>query len=175
MLEVCEQVIQLQAIDLGKDQCLQPRDGKPGGIACTWSHLKAIETARDAGFTEALILEDDAVLCDDFHRRFQLFLNSAPDDWCFLFLGMSFLNDHRPVTKHVFRVFDGYAAHAYAVKTGMYDAVLGAVGDRPTLSIDDYYVRLFREHPAYVFIPYLSIQRDDWSDIENQRHGDVAR
>ncbi|HCO67739.1 MAG TPA: hypothetical protein DIT04_08320 [Dysgonomonas sp.] len=44
------------------------RDLVPGEIACSLSHIKAIKTFYESGKSFGLILEDDAVLCDDFRN-----------------------------------------------------------------------------------------------------------
>lgn len=152
----------VDGLDLSPEQA---GDHRPGGIACSLSHLGVIRDARLHDHPSVLIFEDDAVLCRDFNERLALFLSLAPQDWDMLFLGISFLRDPVEPGRHVHRLVDGYAAHAYVVRRPMYDAIIGAMGDRPTKEPDDYYREMFASRRCYVFIPYLSYQRDDWSDI----------
>jgi GR25 family glycosyltransferase involved in LPS biosynthesis len=50
-------------------------------VACVLSHLSAILRAYNEGRVIALILEDDAVLAEDFLTKWQDYVNLAPDDW----------------------------------------------------------------------------------------------
>ena len=50
-------------------------------FACLLSHITAIRRAYDNGDTTALILEDDALLRDDFFSRIHDELSAAPVDW----------------------------------------------------------------------------------------------
>lgn len=59
------------------------------GKAVFLSHMKAyIEIAEK--YENALILEDDAILCDDFINKLNKYLTQLPQDYDMLFIGGSF-------------------------------------------------------------------------------------
>ena len=53
-------------------------------VACLLSHLKAIHTAFKAGHDTVLILEDDAVITDEFWLNWESQVELAPADWTML-------------------------------------------------------------------------------------------
>jgi len=66
-----------------------------------------------------LILEDDAVPCDDFTSRIRLFLEAMPKDWGMIYLGGQHLmaGSHPPqrVNAEVFRPYNVNRTHAFAL------------------------------------------------------------
>jgi glycosyl transferase family 25 len=148
-------------------------DRRPGGIACTMSHLAVIKEARRRGYPAIMLLEDDAVLCKDFNQRLELFLRIVPADWDMLFLGIDSIANEIPITKYVYKLLNGWTTHAYILRDKVFDAVIGRMGDPPRDEPDEYYNAMMPEHNCYVFLPCLSYQRGDWSDIKERfREGD---
>ena len=50
-------------------------------VACTLSHLRAIKQAYDDGQEMAIILEDDALISQDFVDNWESYADQAPSDW----------------------------------------------------------------------------------------------
>ena len=50
-------------------------------LACTLSHLRAIKQAYDDGQEMAIILEDDALISQDFLDNWESYADQAPSDW----------------------------------------------------------------------------------------------
>ena len=50
-------------------------------VACTISHLKAIQQAYEDGLESALIVESDTVLKRDFFHKWKMYADKAPMDW----------------------------------------------------------------------------------------------
>ena len=148
---------------------------RPGGIACTMSHLAIIKQARRQGYPAIMLFEDDAVLCQDFNQRLELFLRLAPDDWDMLFLGINSIENEIPIRQYVYKLLNGWTTHAYILRDKMYDAVIRRMGDPPRKEPDEYYNAMMPDHNCYVFLPCLSYQRGDWSDIKQRFRGDEDR
>jgi GR25 family glycosyltransferase involved in LPS biosynthesis len=74
----------------------------PAQIAITLSHIEAYKRIVDNNYEEALILEDDAIMSDDFGEIFQRYLNelSIEPYYDMLFLGDG-CNLHMPVHKQI--------------------------------------------------------------------------
>ncbi len=59
---------------------------KPGEIACTMSHIAAIDIAKDRKWPFVIVLEDDVILADDFGKRIKFLLRILPEDWEHVYL-----------------------------------------------------------------------------------------
>lgn len=148
---------------------------RPGGVACTMSHLAIVKDARQRGSAAIMVFEDDAVLCKDFNERLELFLTDAPADWDMLYLGISAITDEIPITQYVYRLLNGWTTHAYILRNKMFDEVIRRMGDQPNREPDEYYNAMMPERNCYVFLPCLSYQRADWSDIRGRFRADEDR
>ena len=64
-------------------------DGKAIGIspmiAGTMSHVEVLKKYRDQ---KILILEDDAYFVKDFNEKFEIVMQTLPDDWDIFYLGV---------------------------------------------------------------------------------------
>jgi GR25 family glycosyltransferase involved in LPS biosynthesis len=139
------------------------------------SHLALIKRARRRGYPAIMLFEDDAVLCTDFNQRLELFLREAPADWDMLFLGINSITNEISITKHVHKLLNGWTTHAYILRQKMFDTVIRRMGWPPRNEPDEYYNAMMPEHSCYVFLPCLSYQRDDWSDIKERFRADEDR
>ena len=97
------------------------RGGK-GAWGCLCSHAQILENCLSAGIDSVLILEDDAVFCEDFSRRTIAALEKVPEDWELLYLGGQHLRqkEHPPQPVNadgsVAIPFNVNRTHAYAVR-----------------------------------------------------------
>ena len=93
--------------------------GGGGAWGCFRSHLQIIEHCLVENVPSVLILEDDAVPCDDFARRVKPFLEAVPNDWGMIYLGGQHLmaGSHPPrrVNAEVFRPYNVNRTHAFAL------------------------------------------------------------
>ncbi|MCC9600420.1 glycosyltransferase family 25 protein [Stieleria sp. JC731] len=91
-----------------------------GAWGCFQSHLRLIENALNDKVESILVLEDDAVCCDDFCGSLEPFAKNVPDDWEWIYLGGQHLHHHRAfpvkVCDHVYRPHYVHRAHAYALR-----------------------------------------------------------
>ena len=95
------------------------RGGK-GAWGCYRSHLGLIERCLNEGVESVLLMEDDAVFCDDFSSRVGEFLAAVPSDWGMIYLGGQHLRQgkSRPqkVNDLVYRPFNVNRTHAFALR-----------------------------------------------------------
>ena len=68
---------------------LEDKDARlsQGAIGCALSHFSLWNLISCDVNDECIILEDDAVLCEDFHDRFKVIYEQLPHDWEFVYLG----------------------------------------------------------------------------------------
>ena len=59
---------------------------RPAEIATIMSHSNAIKLAKEEDWPYVLILEDDAVICEDFEKRVNYLLRILPPDWEHVYL-----------------------------------------------------------------------------------------
>jgi len=71
-------------------------------LACTLSHIKAIQKAYDAGHNMAIITEDDVVFLPSFWSIIGIFIETAPANWNILQL----YTTHLRALKHVCNLDD---------------------------------------------------------------------
>lgn len=56
-------------------------------ISLAYKHIKIYEDMLENDYLCCLILEDDAILCENFSNSFNLNLSKTPKDWDFIFIG----------------------------------------------------------------------------------------
>ncbi len=138
--------------------------------ACMRSHLAVIAKAKLLGWPEVLILEDDC----EFESYAPAVLARVQEqlqglNWDILYLGGTFKKGGKieRVTSNLSSVTRVRLAHAYVVKSSIYDRILQQAG-RSGLPIDWYYSEeLLPQVNAFMVRPMLvSQQLMDMSDIE---------
>ena len=91
-----------------------------GAYGCYLSHLKILEQCLSQNIDSCLILEDDAVCCEDFSMTAIRFMKSLPSDWEMVYFGGQHLSMkmHPPVkvNSRVFVPYNVNRTHAYAVR-----------------------------------------------------------
>jgi hypothetical protein len=165
-----------------RDKCWAGRAG------CTLSHRKAIEHARDMGWSSVLILEDDIQLGAGFETSARDFLNrtaACADTWGACFLGLSkqvgpsrklIDLDHARAT---YEIFGCIGAFAYILKRESFDWILANLPSPESVwtwisrhrAIDRWYARnLSRRCVVHAVSPNLIGHYSSFSDI-GQRAG----
>ena len=81
-----------------------------GAWGCFQSHQRLIEHALVAELPSLLVLEDDAIFCDDFARRATDFMNALPSDWDYVYLGGQRIQRGRGVASNQFTSFASFDA-----------------------------------------------------------------
>lgn len=91
-----------------------------GAWGCYRSHMNALERALGHEFADTngviVVLEDDAVPCNDFATRFTEFVGALPPDWQMVYLGGQARAGFTPVSEHVVRLNGAVRTHAYALR-----------------------------------------------------------
>lgn len=112
-------------------------------------------------YDSSLILEDDAIICDNFVNYCNLFMEQLPDDWDVVWVG-SCLNLHEPSIegKYVYKTSRGSrCTHAFLVSKLMVNKVIDVISDI-NLPSDHFYNYLIDKFNLnnYWFEPSLSTQ-----------------
>lgn len=101
-----------------------------GAWGCLMSHARILEDVLRNGLRRVLVMEDDAVLCEDFAARCASFLMQVPVDWDQLYFGGQHLVEPIRLSDSIVRARNVNRTHCYAI-TGdfakvMYQSILDA-------------------------------------------------
>lgn len=149
-----------------------------GAWGCFQSHLLLLKEVAEIARTDGLIhdlmvLEDDAVFCDNFHAKFTEFMREVPDDWGVLYLGGQHLETPVRVSKSVYEVLKAMRTHAYMVRSSTVPYLANFLdSDYPAQHPNAYDVLLDEfccagQVPTYCPVPWLVGQAGGPSDIED--------
>ena len=153
--------------------CLYCQNYFKGSVGCLMAHKKILEIAKGKGYKRILILEDDIIITDNFHKRFNEYINKFENDikyWNMLYLGLAcnFLGKkilNKKINNYLIDVnIGGYSAHAYIVQNNTFDLILNNI-DYCKIEIDLLYNSLHQQKylSSYKFIDDLILQ-----DTENE-------
>lgn len=149
----------------------------PGEISCAIAHYSIIKIAKERGYKNVLIFEDDAVLHKDFNELLPQYMSILPEDWNMFFLyTMQYHNrSHKNIGNNditfdtdimLFKPTEAHCASSYAVNSNMYDNIIDSL-DNDFRIIDSRY-RLIMDDPKiniYSVFPNLCGQGVDLSNI----------
>ena len=141
----------------------------PGAIGCKYSHLQVISEAKKRDYGRILILEDDALFCEDFNNIFSSLVGALNIiDWDMLYLGANHENIGEFISTNIRRCFTGYTTSSYILNSRMYDQILEEA-PRKKLEIDNYYVQCIQNKgKTYAITPNLVTQFESISDISGK-------
>jgi GR25 family glycosyltransferase involved in LPS biosynthesis len=145
-----------------------------GQAGCVLSHRKVISLAKERGYKNILVIEDDNVFGKNFNELFERYWKQVPQDWDLLYFGGSHLGALKPVNVNIGRCTKSFTTNMYAMKNTLFDTVLNLIPDNDKdleMPIDVYF-SLIQERPekfnCYVFKPHLVWQDSIFSDIEKK-------
>lgn len=107
-----------EAVDLRSTQA-QPEWFKQGDAAwgCASSHRQILERCISQRLESVLILEDDAVFCEDFTAKANAYLKNLPSDWQWAYFGGNNLkNPVEEVAPDVWRAINVNGTFGYAIR-----------------------------------------------------------
>jgi radical SAM superfamily enzyme YgiQ (UPF0313 family) len=114
--------------------------------SCALSHYEIIRIAKQKGFKNVLIFEDDCIFSSDFSIIISQLveeLKTIDNKWNMFYLGGNIIERGwipEQITQHLYRVPGLYGTHAYAINSNCYDYLLSK--DKDTLEpVDLSYVQ----------------------------------
>lgn len=146
-----------------------------GAVGCALSHLKAFGVIINNKLDYALILEDDAVLSDDFAKKLDILIKNLPDDdggFDVLFLG------YHPSSEL------GYKVNEFLAKPvklyGLFGYVVSFKGAKKLINVFPISLQIDSEIPlhfntmnAYVVLPEYRIVFSDTSSVTSKFGTDI--
>ncbi|HMG04357.1 MAG TPA: glycosyltransferase family 25 protein [Chthoniobacterales bacterium] len=151
-------------------------DGGGGGVPASWpyssgaygclqSHLAVVREARAQERESVLIMEDDVVFADGFHKQFQERVRWLPADWDMLFFGCLHNEPPEPAAPGLSRLRISFSTFMYAIRRTVYDAFI-FLNQRARYPVDKNNLFLQRRFRCYCFIPHLAWVDDSYSDAQ---------
>ncbi len=163
-----------------------------GRAGCVLSHTKCIQMAKDQGWRNILVLEDDAHFVNDMKGKIgemvQRVIQQDPQ-WDMFFLGLAPYDDQAALIDscttaagqqvRAMRIMGPLNAHCYMVNAKLFDRYLSHLPKRAediwywlamNLSYDSWIANDIARQRAtrtYGLYPIVCVQRDSWSDIEH--------
>lgn len=148
--------------------------GKTGDVGCTLSHVSCVMTAKDLGWNNVLIFEDDVEFRDNANELFDKCIKNMPEDWDMIYLGgnhwgrdLKLTPQMTQVAPNIYKTTHTLTTHAYAIKETMYNAVIKHLS-KASKQVDVMYVDLQPDFNVYAIFPNLAWQRADKSDINGK-------
>jgi len=138
-------------------------------------HVWIIEDMNINSYSSVLVLEDDAVLCEDFIEKFNFYKNQLPNDWDIGWVGSCFnLREPQEPNVNIYKTNRGSrCTHAFCLNRLIISKVIDAIAyvNKPS---DHYYNHLISRFNLnnYWFQPALALQSLEFSSSlnENSNH-----
>jgi glycosyl transferase, family 25 len=137
----------------------------PGAFGCLRSHLEVISQARELGWPNVLIFEDDAALDPQLQEKFKDYFAQVPSDWDMLHLGANHMAAPLKVAENVVRIQSANSTFTYALNHTVFDAFI-ELNNKALTAVDLNNRTLQTEHACYCFAPHLAWVEDVDSDVQ---------
>ena len=154
---------------------------KIGAVGNKMSQNEIIKIARDSGFDNVLILEDDTVFRDNANHLIDLVMNQIKEDdisWDMLYFCANpvFPSTFEMVNTNLARIKSAYTTSAYVVNSSVYNAIIDNVLTCGTENDVFYATQIHPHYKCYCIRPSLAWQRAGWSDVlQGERDYKVLR
>jgi GR25 family glycosyltransferase involved in LPS biosynthesis len=136
---------------------------KGGEAALTTTHKKILEDAKEKGYNNILILEDDVEFAESINEC----LSEIPDNWDIVYFGGNHhFGQPIPITDSISIANKTLAMHCVAINSTIYDRMLEKINY--LAPIDVIYADNLYLFNSYVFVPSKAWQRPSWSDLMQQ-------
>ena len=161
-------------LKLGENLANGPHFATPPRKACYNSHYSLI--SQYTGSDILGVLEDDAVFCSDFSKRFNYALENLPSDWDMFFLNAHFhlfpkyhdKDFDRTEVPHIFKVYGLFCAHAYLINPKSIPKILSSLDmvANDSYAFDYSLILASKMINQYCFVPGMTTQLKSRSDID---------
>jgi glycosyl transferase family 25 len=158
-----------------------------GTVGCCSSHLEILKIAKENNLNKIIIFEDD-MIWNNFEKNYLIYEQMVKNDYdILLFGGYKVIFDN-----FTFKVNCSSTSHAYLIKKHYYDSLIENLensrklflnyvnqknnkkikkylisGNYNKYNMDEYWKILQKTDNWYIIIPFLCIQRNGYSDINN--------
>ncbi len=147
---------------------------KPGEIACTMSHIKALQIAQKENWPYLIVLEDDVILAEDFEKRIKILFKIVPPDWEHIYLsGIPRLGFMKPPMLEFMNVVPTIfteCTHSMIIRDNAYQKIINYLSKFETTTDDSYnHIISSGGLKSYTFYPFVSYAYDEYTYIWDQK------
>lgn len=152
------------------------RNSFPGAMGCIASHVNVYKMAKENGWKNVLIIEDDCDFIENINELFEESIKTLPKDWDLLYFGGVHETKNgefmpEPYNKYFVKAKRIITTTCYAVNHTCYDLILNTVlKTEPYFDcpIDTYLGAYIQPNlETYAYHPPIAWQRPSHSDIQN--------
>jgi len=140
-------------------------------IGCMLSHYDIIKDAKLNNYKKILILEDDVLFVENFHKNFSTIISKLPENYKMLYLGATQHNwDKIEYINNFYYANNTDGAFAYVLKSEIYDDILKTteIDNKPIdYKLWDIQKKYYKD--CYVCFPNLIISDVSDSNIRQSR------
>jgi hypothetical protein len=136
-----------------------------GELGVLKTHIELIKDAKEKGYKNILILEDDVEFTENLNEKFFSVKNQIPNDWIMLYLGANHVGGVIQLSENICQVIHSYAIHAFGINSELFDLIINGL-PKYKKPVDVFYAELQPLFPSYVIRPHLAWQRVSFSDIQ---------
>lgn len=137
-------------------------------IGCLISHLEVLKLAKQRGYNNFLVLEDDCEFKTDFNQEFDKFIQEFDKEWDMLYFSGSMIEYSDKFLTYR-RLTSCHTTHSYAVNSRCLDYLIDHIESNiNNMPIDSSYVEIQNELKCYITFPFLTFQEEGFSDIQNR-------
>jgi GR25 family glycosyltransferase involved in LPS biosynthesis len=132
-------------------------------MGCCLSHKNIVKDAKQKGYKNILILEDDVMFCKNFNIWFQNL--RLIKDWKLLYLGTSQYKWHNIICKndqYFYRANYSYGTFAYGINNSVYDDILSF--NIEEMPIDWHLQKIQKKYSKECYVSYPNLCIADVSD-----------
>ena len=142
-----------------------------GSIGCKLSHYGIIKLAKERGYKNFLVFEDDVlfnITKDEVYKILQDAIKNLPTNWDMLYLSGNHMRPLTQITENLHRVSGTLTTHAYAMNSSIYDFALENMLNSG-IEIDNYYWENIQTRGnSYTVKPTIVRQGAGYSDVLNR-------
>jgi glycosyl transferase family 25 len=151
-----------------------------GAIGCSMSHLKCLQIAKEKGWKNLLIIEDDIEFTNPglFKKKFDKFLKTQ-GKWDVVLLAGNNMPPYEEVGDYCVKISRCQTTTGYMVNGHYFDTLIENIKTGIQLlmrepqnhrmyAVDKYWFQLQQKDNWYLITPLTVIQKQNYSDIENR-------
>ena len=143
-----------------------------GAFAYCLSYRVAIIDAIKNNYNSVFIMDDDAVLTDQFYPVLEKAFDTLPANWHMLYLGanhgvptpVAMPTEKERIGDHLYKLLGSMGSHAIIINKVAYPTILNFLSD-PYAPLDLFFSMYQRFFPCYITYPGVAYQLGGHSDI----------
>lgn len=139
-----------------------------GELGILETHINILKEAIEKGYSTIAMFEDDIYFTPEIHKLDE-YINDVPDDWEMIYLGGNhiFGTVREKITDKIVRLNFSLATDGVIIKNTLFQKILDVMENRQHQT-DVYYALLQKTEKIYGCYPNITLQKDDYSDIQNR-------